>query len=107
MFKDNFDITHIYGENLLQQKDVKEINIIDIREPFELKICKVPGTLHIPMRTLLLEQNKLLDKDKTYYILCHTGQRSYYVCDELTKRGFKVVNVIGGITSIDQYNVPY
>lgn len=107
MFKDNFDISHIYGENLLLQNDIEEINLIDIREPFELKICKIPGTLNIPMRTLLLEQNRLLDKDKTYYIICHTGQRSYYVCDELTKRGFTVINVIGGITSIDEYNVPY
>jgi len=107
MFQDNFGITHIYGQNLLELKDIQNINIIDIREPFEWKICKLPGTLNIPMRTLLLEQNRLLDKQKTYYILCHTGQRSYYVSDELTKRGFKVINIIGGIASIDQYNVPY
>ena len=107
MFKDFFNITHIYGENLLHEKDLKEINLIDIREPFELKICSVPGTLNIPMKTLLLEQNRLLDKDKIYYIMCHTGQRSYYVCDELTKNGFNVINVIGGIASIDEYNVPY
>ena len=37
MFKDFFNIKHIYGENLLHEKDLKEINLIDIREPFELK----------------------------------------------------------------------
>lgn len=107
MFQDNFNITHIYGEQLLHEKDLNDINLIDIREPFELRICKIPGTLNIPMRTLLLEQEKLLKKSEIYYIICHTGQRSYYTCDELTKRGYQVINVIGGIASIDQYNIPY
>lgn len=107
MFRDFFNIQHIYGENLLHQHKLDEVNLIDVREPFELRICQIPGSLNIPMRTLLLEQNKLLDKDKTYYIMCHTGQRSYFVCDELTKNGYNVINVIGGIASIDEYNVPY
>jgi rhodanese-related sulfurtransferase len=107
MFTDNFNIQHVYGQNLLEQHDIKKINLIDIREPFELSICKIPGSLHIPMRSLLLGHKKLLDKDKTYYIICHTGQRSYYTCDELIKNGYNVINVIGGIASIDEYNVPY
>lgn len=107
MFQDNFNILHIYGENLLREYQLNQINLIDIREPFELKICHIPGSINIPMRTLLLEQNRLLDKEKTYYILCHTGQRSYYVTNELSRNGYQVINVIGGIASIDEYNVPY
>ena len=107
MFVDNFNITHVYGKTLLQEMSIDDITIIDIREPFEFRICKVPGSLHIPMNTLLIEHKKLLKKDMTYYIICHTGQRSYYTCDILTNEGYNVVNIVGGIASIDKYNVPY
>lgn len=107
MFIDNFDIKHVYGNNLLEEYNLDEIKIIDIRETFELNICKIPGALHIPMYTLLRGHSQMLKKDETYYILCHTGQRSYFACDELTKNGYNVVNIIGGIASIEKYNVPY
>lgn len=107
MFKDAYDNLHIYGNNILEEYNIEELKIIDIREPFEVEICKLPHSLFIPMNTLLRDVNKFLDKEETYYLLCHTGQRSYYVTDLLRQNGFKVVNIIGGIASIEKYNVPY
>lgn len=107
MFKDTFDIKHIYGANLTQEFDLKEISIIDIREPFEVAICKLPHALFIPMNTLIKAPDSFIKKDETYFIICHTGQRSYYVTDFLTKLGYNVVNIIGGISSVEEYNVPY
>ena len=107
MFLDVYENKNVYGQTLLDNYDLLDINIIDIREPFEIEICKLPHSDFIPMNTLLLKHNEVLDKNQTYYILCHTGQRSYFVTDYLTKKGFNVVNIIGGIASIDEYNVPY
>jgi rhodanese-related sulfurtransferase len=107
MFKDSFNITHIYGTELLQNSDISVEQIVDIREPFEITICNIPGTLHIPMYTLISNYERLLDKNKPYYILCHTGQRSYSVTDYLSQKGYNIINIIGGIASIDEYNVPY
>lgn len=107
MFVDEYNNKHIYGVNLVKNNEVKFEDIIDIREPFELDICKVPNTKCIPMMTLLNGYKQLLNKDATYYILCHTGQRSYLVTDKLTELGYNVINIIGGIASIEEYNVPY
>ena len=107
MFVDTFNIKHIYGNSILNEVSINDINIIDIREPFELKICSIPNSLFIPMRDLLTKTSHYINKAETYYIICHTGQRSYYVCDELTKQGYNVINIVGGIQSIDEFNVAY
>jgi rhodanese-related sulfurtransferase len=107
MFQDNFGVNHIYGKDLLKHQEQNNSIIIDIRQAFELKICKLPNTLDIPMMILLRNPDSFLSKDKQYFILCHTGQRSYHTCQELQEQGYKVINIIGGIASIDEYNVPY
>ena len=40
-----------------------------------------------------------LKKDKEYYILCQSGGRSSRVCSELSKEGFNVTNIAGGVGS--------
>lgn len=107
MFKDSYNLKHIYGSNILDEFNLIDLNIIDIREPFEIEICKLPESLFIPMNSLIKDPGSYISKSETYYILCHTGQRSYYVTDYLSEKGFNVVNIIGGISSIEKYNVPY
>ena len=51
------------------------------------------------MQTLLSNPDKYLKKDKEYYILCQSGGRSLRVCSELSKEGFNVTNIAGGVGS--------
>ena len=103
----NDGLKHIHAIELQELIKQKDIVIIDIREQFEIDITCVKGTVNIPMQVIMNNFIDILKKDQEYYLLCHTGQRSYYVCDELTKQGYNVINIVGGIASIDQYNVPY
>ena len=71
--------------------------IIDVREDFELAICRVDGARHIPMRQIP-EQVDALPRDKHLLILCHSGGRSYRVTEFLRARGLNAVsNIAGGI----------
>ena len=71
--------------------------IIDVREPFELDICRVAGAVHIPMRQVP-EQVDSLPRDKHLLILCHAGSRSRRVTEFLRARGLTTVsNISGGI----------
>jgi adenylyltransferase/sulfurtransferase len=71
--------------------------IIDVREPFEVDICRVAGAEHIPMRQIP-ERLETLPRDKQLLILCHAGGRSLRVTEFLRARGFeKVTNIAGGI----------
>ena len=77
---------------------IEEQNIIvlDVREPWELKIAKISKSVSIPMQEIPKRLNEL-NKDINYAVLCHSGVRSYHVATYLDKEGFNVWNVDGGI----------
>ncbi|NLK96068.1 MAG: rhodanese-like domain-containing protein [Clostridiales bacterium] len=76
-----------------------KIELIDIREKDEYSRGSIKTAKNIPMRELLDEPEKYLNKDKEYYILCQSGMRSNRTCSALEKEGYKVINVAGGVGS--------
>lgn len=78
---------------------IGNVEIIDIREPYEYKSGTLSTAKNIPMGNLLTNPEKYLDRDKTYYIMCQSGGRSGRTTRALTKQGFCVINVAGGIGS--------
>ena len=78
------------------------LNIIDIRENYLFNISKIPYAKNIPMNLLLFKPNLYLNNKETYYIYCNFGVNSKNVCEELTKKGYDVVNIIGGF---NQYKI--
>jgi rhodanese-related sulfurtransferase len=76
---------------------IKEINLIDIREPYEYAHGRIKSAKNIPMSQLLTDPSKHLDKSKKYYIICQSGGRSSGVTASLTRAGYDVVNVQGGM----------
>lgn len=87
----------------IDSKDVKNlignINIIDIRENYLYNLSNIPTSKNIPSNYLLLNPNKYLDKNKTYYIYCSSGYTSALVCNKLSSNGYKVINILGGYKS--------
>ena len=74
----------------------KEVVLVDVREPYEVEICNIKGSLFIPMNEI--PQNiEQLDKEKRYAVMCHSGVRSLYVSNYLNSLGYSTLNVIGGI----------
>lgn len=78
---------------------IGKVELIDIREPYEYSRGTIKTSKNIPMQTLLSDPDKYLKKDKEYYIVCQSGGRSSRVCSELSKNGFDVTNVAGGVGS--------
>ena len=78
---------------------IGKVELIDIREPYEYKSGSLKTAKNIPMGNLLTSPEKYLIKDKTYYIMCQSGGRSGRTTKELTKQGFNVINVAGGMGS--------
>ena len=83
-----------------------EVVLLDVREPYEIEICNVKGSLFIPMNEI--PQNiERLDKEKRYAVMCHSGVRSLYVSNYLDSLGYRTLNVTGGIdrwaTDVDKY----
>jgi rhodanese-related sulfurtransferase len=71
--------------------------LLDVREPFEVALASLPGSLHIPMRQVPARLTDL-DPQAEIAVLCHHGGRSEYVARFLHARGFeRAYNVEGGI----------
>lgn len=88
------EITAQQLEKLL--KEDKEIKVIDVREPFEVKFGKVPGAINIPLEQLVSNLDQL-EKDKEYILICRSGSRSGMVGQYLAAHGYKMVNVMDGM----------
>lgn len=75
--------------------------IIDVRSAAEYAQGMIPGSLHIDiMGGDFAEKIKRLDKDKSYYLYCRSGNRSGMAAGAMSQWGFKeLYNLTGGIMS--------
>jgi len=75
-----------------------ELNILDIRTPYELEEFDMGG-LQIPLDELLLNLTAIEHlKKEEIVVICYTGLQSEIACKILKKRGFeKVQNLEGGL----------
>lgn len=78
---------------------IGKINLIDIREEYEYQNGSIKGAKNIPMNKLLTNAEKYMNKKEKYYIMCQSGGRSGRTTAELSKMGFDVVDVTGGMGS--------
>lgn len=78
---------------------IGNVELIDIREPFEYKFGSLNTAKNIPMGDLLNAPNKYLNKENTYYIMCQSGARSSMATRVLSKQGYNVIDVAGGFGS--------
>lgn len=70
---------------------------LDVREPSEWAVCRLPGATLIPLGEL---ENRLnpLPRDRPMVVYCHHGVRSLHAVRRLRKAGFAdAVSLAGGI----------
>lgn len=71
--------------------------LVDVREPHEIAISRLPGSVKIPLGGLPANVNKLSTADEIV-VHCRTGARSAKAVQFLMDAGFrKVKNLTGGI----------
>ena len=71
--------------------------IVDVREAFEIGICRIDGSVHIPMNSIPQRIDEL-PQTNPLLVQCHHGGRSMQVVNFLRHHGFdNAINVAGGI----------
>jgi len=78
--------------------------IIDIRPVHEFNKDHIPESENIEAG-LLREDDSFLPKDLPIYIICHTGEMSAEIGEELSEEGYDIHNVIGGYRSYLKYKL--
>ncbi len=90
--------TEISAIELKQRLDRGDaLKIVDVREPTEYQINRIPGSVLIPLGDVPKRYNEL-DPDEEIVMQCKVGARSAKAADFLRSVGFKrVLNLRGGI----------
>ncbi len=89
--------TNIDVKTVAVIKDLPEVVVLDVREPFEFAEGHIPGVKLIPVDEVSSRLNEI-PKDKTVVVTCRSGNRSDQVTAYLQSRGYtRVHNMVGGI----------
>ncbi len=77
------------------------IRLLDVRQPEEVAIARLPSSRHIPLHLLGDRWEELEDwREDNIVVYCHHGIRSWHATQWLHKMGFhKARNLIGGINA--------
>jgi rhodanese-related sulfurtransferase len=73
--------------------------LLDVREPWEFEICRIEGSLSVPMGQIPAAVSRL-DPNRETVVICHHGIRSYQVAHYLEQQGFtRLINLDGGVAA--------
>ncbi len=80
----------------------RKLVLLDVREPDEVALVRIPGAVHIPMGDIPGRLHEL-DPDADMVVYCHHGMRSANVIAFLRQRDFRnLANLTGGIDAWSQ-----
>lgn len=87
--------------DVLKLKEMRDggesVTLLDVREPHELAICKVAGSVDIPMQQVPQRLSEL-PRQGALIVMCHHGGRSRMVTNFLRQNGYgNALNLAGGI----------
>jgi rhodanese-related sulfurtransferase len=72
--------------------------LLDVREPIELVVERVPGAVNIRLGELRARLGEL-PRDREIHVICRSAQRAYMATRVLLQNGFKARNISGGTLS--------
>ncbi len=92
----DFDVSPEEVKQALDRHD--DLVLLDVREPMEVLINRLPGALHVPLAELP-DRLRNLDSTRQHVVYCHHGVRSVRAVELLRGAGFRARNLKGGITA--------
>jgi rhodanese-related sulfurtransferase len=81
----------------------KELIVLDVRTPEEVADGKIENAINIPVQVLEQRVNELEKyKDREIAVICRTQNRSSAAASILSKNGYNVKYVLGGMSVYNQ-----
>jgi rhodanese-related sulfurtransferase len=83
----------------------EKLLLVDVREPAEFQVARIPGAELIPMRTVPAQLQRLeaAADDSTVIVYCHHGVRSLNVVNWLREQGVSGCQSMAG--GIDRWSL--
>lgn len=103
----NPNIKTVLPQEFQQYISQKNSVLIDVRTPEEVSEGKIENATNINLYDPNFEaQISKLDKSKTVLVYCRSGHRSMEAAKILAKKGYKVINLSGGISGWQAQGLP-
>ncbi len=99
-------IININIRNIDNYKGDGRYVILDVRNEEEYKKHHIDGAVNIPYRQIEYEEADL-DRSKIYVVYCEHGGVSIMAAKKLFKRGYQVINTIGGLAAYERYKLKF
>jgi len=94
------------AEQARRRFDAGEVQIVDVREPYEWDAGRIAGDVrHIPLADLTA-QASTLDHDKPVVLQCASGARSLWAAQALRASGFEAYSLAGGLLAWQDAGLP-
>lgn len=87
------------------ERSVAGVLLVDVSEQWEWNGGHAPLAVHMPMSSLG-DRFDELPSDEDVLIMCQSGMRSFSIARTLAERGFRAVDVIGGMASWREAGLP-
>jgi adenylyltransferase/sulfurtransferase len=87
------EITATELKKMVEQR--KPFVLLDVREPHEYRICRIPGSKLMPLGDMLKRMHELDPADEIV-VHCRSGVRSARAVEWLMKAGFRRVHKLKG-----------
>jgi rhodanese-related sulfurtransferase len=85
----------------------EEVQLLDVREPFEWEAGRIEGAVHIPLEDVLSGNTTELDPSKPVVVYCRTANRSEVARAMLEARGYEAHVMAGGSEAWVQEGLPF
>jgi rhodanese-related sulfurtransferase len=78
------------------QQERADVVYLDVREPNEWNLGRIPGAVHIPRGTLETKVEQVIPRDREVVIYCAGGNRSALAADTMQQMGYENVSSMSG-----------
>ncbi len=85
--------------------DSGEVQLVDVREPYEWEAGRIAGARHIELERLAAEA-ETLDRDRPVLFYCRLGARSGMAANAFRRAGYDAYSLDGGLTEWDARGLP-
>jgi rhodanese-related sulfurtransferase len=82
-----------------------ELQVIDVREPYEREAGHIAGTRHLPLVDLSAQAGTI-SKERAVVLYCRVGSRSTMAAQALRAGGYEAYSLLGGLVRWAQEGLP-
>lgn len=101
-------IAHITPANLDSILTHSAVQLLDVRTPEEFAEGHIAGAQNINVQDsgFLSKATRSIDKERPVYIYCRSGKRSMTAATLLSEKGYRTINLDGGILAWQSDSLP-